>query len=751
MIKQNKYADWFRRFVWLGILANLVYAIPALFMPETLMHWLGFLPPTDTLWMRNTGMLLILLNLFYMPVATDPIRYERFARLTVAARFIAALFFLWIIFKVPYSGRVLPLFLTDLALGLFLAFFLYRTLRIEYAGSFEMQRSTLSRFLGRVWSFINHRLAIRWHSLGRYLGSFNLWAIRTDLREHNLHGTANLPDDKVPPLTEEPDHKIYRTPDGSYNDLDFPRMGRAQERFGRNAAHDLCWPNEESLMSPSPRKVSLQLMTREEFIPATTLNLLAAAWIQFQNHGWFNHDRDETKKIEIQLGEGDTWRDQYGEKKMLVSRTLADSTRPQSSSSLPTFQNTESHWWDGSQIYGRNLEQQLRLRTMSDGKMLMGEDGLLPIDEHPRFEGRRLELTGFNDNWWVGLSLLHSLFVKEHNSICDMLKLDNPRWDDHRLFNVARLINAALMAKIHTVEWTPGILGHPTLRVAMDANWWGLLGENLRRRYGRIGDSELLSGIMGSPTDHHSAPYSLTEEFVSVYRMHPLIPDKVDFYSEKGHEELSSGSFTEIQGDHTRDFMEKMMANNNGKMTDLFYSMGVNHPGAITLHNFPKALQNFERSNGERLDLAAIDILRDRERGVPRYNDFREMLRMKRITKFEELTNNRQWAKEIEAVYGDIDKVDLQVGMMAEPVPQGFGFSDTAFRIFVLMASRRLKSDRFFTTNWNEETYTEKGLAWVNDNDMSSVLLRHHPELLETLNGVTNAFAPWNRANKAKV
>ena len=35
--------------------------------------------------------------------------------------------------------------------------------------------------------------------------------------------------------------------------------------------------------------------------------------------------------------------------------------------------------------------------------------------------------------------------------------------------------------------------------------------------------------------------------------------------------------------------------------------------------------------------------------------------------------------------------------------PTGFGFSDTAFRVFILMASRRLKSDRFFTTDWRTE------------------------------------------------
>ena len=93
----------------------------------------------------------------------------------------------------------------------------------------------------------------------------------------------------------------------------------------------------------------------------------------------------------------------------------------------------------------------------------------------------------------------------------------------------------------------------------------------------------------------------------------------------------------------------------------------------------------------------------------------------------------------------DIEAVDLPVGLYAEPPPAGFGFSDTAFRIFVLMASRRLKSDRFFTTDFTERTYTRLGMDWIEHNDMSSVLIRHFPELTPALRGVKNAFAPWTR------
>jgi hypothetical protein len=119
---------------------------------------------------------------------------------------------------------------------------------------------------------------------------------------------------------------------------------------------------------------------------------------------------------------------------------------------------------------------------------------------------------------------------------------------------------------------------------------------------------------------------------------------------------------------------------------------------------------------------------------------------MKPVTSFEELSDNPVWVEELRDVYnGDIDAVDLVVGMFAEPKPRGFGFSDTAFRVFVLMATRRLEADRFFTVDYRPEVYTRAGLDWVDNNTMRSVLLRHFPELEPTLRDVQNAFAPWPR------
>jgi hypothetical protein len=578
---------------------------------------------------------------------------------------------------------------------------------------------------------------IPWHRLPTPLALLKLNQFRKKLRRENLHDTSQIPDpEKLPqPIPEAGDrHLVARTPDGGYNDLEQPGMGIAGSRFGRNVPLEDTYPDEKNLLNPNPRTISRVLMTREEFQPATTLNVIAAAWIQFSNHDWFVHGRDFSRKIEIPLEEGDPWPAEY--RPMEVPSTEADSTRlAGDTQNPPTFLSQSTHWWDGSQVYGHSRETIDRLRSHIDGKLTIGEDGLLPLDPV-----NGVDLTGMNDNWWVGLSLLHTLFVREHNTLCDRLKQAYPDWSDDNLFDHARLINAALMAKIHTVEWTPGILSHPALQIAMNANWWGLLGQHFKSLFGRVGDSEILSGIMGSSTDHHTAPYYLTEEFVSVYRLHPLIPDRFNVYSLENGQPIVEKDFFEFSGKRTRELVEKL------GMSDLFYSLGIAHPGAITLHNYPHFLQQLIRDNGEVLDLAAIDILRDRERGVPRYNRFRELIGRERVKSFEEITSNPQWAKELQEVYNnDLDSVDLMVGMFAEDLPEGFGFSDTAFRIFILMASRRLKSDRFFTKDYTAQVYTQFGLDWIENNGLFSVLRRHHPELSPAFFGVGNPFAPWRK------
>jgi hypothetical protein len=599
------------------------------------------------------------------------------------------------------------------------------------------------RTLSTIFRLINR--FVPWHRLpfSRVLGPVNpgvvnLPVLRYDLRLHNLHDTSHLPTKPMPGTCPfHPADLRARRVDGTHNDLGDPMMGSAGTRFGRNVPLDRAWPDRDpDLFTPSPREVSRTLMTRTQFIPAESLNLLAAAWIQFEVHDWLNHPTSEQESFDIPLQDGDDWH----ENPMRIHRTKQDTTRAdRPGTSPPTFLNEETHWWDASQLYGSTEKSHYMVRSFQDGKMRIEADGLLPLDPDPALHG--IDMTGFNNNWWVGLSLLHTLFVREHNAICDRLRQAYPSWNDERVFQTARLINAALIAKIHTVEWTPGILGHPALQVGMSANWWGAFGERLYKLLGRLSVREELSGIPGSPVDHHTAPYAMTEEFTSVYRLHPLIPDEYRFQSLFNPEFTHYATFMDIQGNGTRPLIRDLGIEN------VFYSFGLANPGAITLGNYPRFLQRFQRIDGEILDVATIDIMRDRERGVPRYNEFRAMLRLPCVKNFREL--NPDWAKPMSDLYrGDIDRVDLMVGLFAECPPKGFGFSDTSFRIFILMASRRLKSDRFFTTDYRPEVYTPEGLAWINDNGMQSVLLRHYPMLAPALEGNANPFAPWRSVHQ---
>src|SRR6185369_4573361 len=117
-------------------------------------------------------------------------------------------------------------------------------------------------------------------------------------------------------------------------------------RFGRNVPLDHITPEEGlALVTPSPRTVSIELMTRKEFQPATIINLLAASWIQFMLHDWISHGNNEKENpIEVPLRDGDDWPE--SERPMVVRRTRRDPTRPPGDTDKrPTFVNTETHWW----------------------------------------------------------------------------------------------------------------------------------------------------------------------------------------------------------------------------------------------------------------------------------------------------------------------------------------------------------------------------------------------------------------------
>lgn len=651
-----------------------------------------------------------------------------------------------------------------------------------------------------------------------------------------------------------------------------------------------------------------------DYKKAPFFNVIAAYWIQFNTHDWFTHmeeARNDRTRILPSLGCASE-RVNNAEQPITPARAAELGCRPADKMEAaliaekgapPTFKyqgksymkrspgttrNLNTAWWDASQIYGYDDNSRRRMRrdpadsaklqlinvrtgTVGDEQGYLPEfgpacapgapaTGCDPIQ--PEWAGQ--EATAFPDNWSIGLSFLHTVFVREHNVIVNEFRKvaranpnedsglrnpDNPtqaitygQVTNDDLFEIARLIVAAEIAKIHTIEWTTQLLYDEPLYTGMNSNWSGLFkddslaNEVTKRIVRKLADSsnpkvanQLFSalaagpGIFGTGSDrsypdgvndgvnHFGAPFNFPEEFISVYRLHPLVPDMIEL------RELSDPNRIVKRVPVIDTFRAKATPKmREAGLSNWALSMGRQRLGLLELNNHPQFLQNLDLRPrfDTTLDVAALDIIRDRERGVPRFNEFRRQIGLRQLTSFDDfidktlpegsdrLKEQRALAKTLREVYGqhkcdvkkkvitaaqldtagkpindclgqpdgsmvdNIEDVDMVVGFLGEPVrPHGFAISETQFQIFIINASRRLFSDRFFTSSFRPEFYTQFGVDWVMNNGpdgtvmedgepnghrqevlpMKRVLLRTMPELAAELKHVVNAFDPWAR------
>ncbi len=468
-----------------------------------------------------------------------------------------------------------------------------------------------------------------------------------------------------------------------------------------------------------------------DYQKAPFFNVLAAYWIQFMTHDWFSHMEEGHNAAEMmevgcktelvnnvatpltpdevqKLGCRPT--DQV-DKTYVLAEFAPDQFSSGGHNYLTrapkTFSNKNTAWWDASQLYGFDdvSVQRVKRDPKDPAKMLlepvaaMPGAGYLPVLQasdpmQPQWKGQ--ESVAFPDNWSIGLSFYHNLFAREHNSFVDEFRrqaaqmpnadsgLRNPS-DPKRvirnqdvtpdeLFAVARLVVAAEIAKIHTIEWTPQLLYDEPLYKGMNANWNGLLGTGdpdvsnalsdiIVHNFGKSKDvtkeSQWYSAFASGPgifglgskvphyditnandvnggVNHFGSPFNFPEEFVTVYRLHPLVPDLIEY------RDMSKDPNQIVQKVAVIDTFE-------GKATDAMRSRGManwglslgrQRLGLLALHNHPQFMQNIhlprlDTPTGQ-IDLAALDLIRDREHGVPRFNEFRRQYGLRQLTSYDD-------------------------------------------------------------------------------------------------------------------
>lgn len=479
----------------------------------------------------------------------------------------------------------------------------------------------------------------------------------------------------------------FRSDDGFGNNISCPFIGMKGQPFGRYM-DPIPFNNE-----PCPKLVADTLFTRktETYIP--NANLYVSAWLQFMIHDWFGHKLTDTMT-------------EYG-----VATTAYLDTRV----GMYTI-NEHSHFWDGSQLY----KDSLRVKDGS-GKLRLNSNGYLPLDGD-------MEDVGVGSNRWYGLMLMHLLFTKEHNYVCDVLRDKYPNFDENMLYGTARLIITALIAKIHTIEWTPTILGNKITSGSQHMVYYGLLGKRIKKLFNtRI---PFLSGYVQGPFIDNGVNFSHIEEFSSIYRMHSLLPDHI------------------MIGDDVVQLKDTLLGkskeiNTRYNPLDLFYSLGKQQNTSLDLNNYPEFLRSFKTEHGVEIDLAVVDLFRDRERGIPRYNEFRRNLLLPPITSWSDLTSDPETIHKLVHVYGyDVEQLDLLVGTHCEDKISDSIFGETIYSVFLFHTTRRITNDRFLTTHFTSEYYTSWGLEYVDDTSFRDVLVRHYPSMYKQV--PTNAFLLFN-------
>lgn len=476
-------------------------------------------------------------------------------------------------------------------------------------------------------------------------------------------------------LRQFPDSFEARSISGWGNNLLRPELGMAETQLLRKApvAFDFAMSGAMQDELPDARLISNELHAQHESAP----NAVGATDMLWQWGQFLDHDISLTpstitsSRDSIPIPRGDPEFDPFntGLRAIPFNRSVFDTQTGLAPDNPRQQTNLITAFIDASNVYGSSLERlnELRsnngtgrLKTTGNGLYLPLNPAGLEIDDGGRPRSGLVLAGDLRVNEQVILTAMHTLFVREHNRLAEEIANEWPGLSGQDVFELARKIVGAQMQVITYQEFLPLLLGPGAIGPYQGYDPQvdpGIANEFSTAAF-RVGHTMLSPRVMMIDSDGQVEEVPLAEFFFNP----PTI-------REEGIEVF-------LRGISTQRAQEIDLA-----VVDQVRNLLFGPPG----------------STGR--DLAALNIQRGRDHGLPRYNMVRGAYGLPAVNSFAEITSDAAVQQALELVYGDVDDLDLWTAGLAEDHVPGAMVGET-FRTIIAEQFRRLRDgDRFWFEN----------------------------------------------------
>jgi hypothetical protein len=500
-----------------------------------------------------------------------------------------------------------------------------------------------------------------------------------------------------------------RALDGSGNNTAYPEWGKA----GTNLKYFTGYAYADGIQEPAgadrpnPRVISNAIFNQPEFIEsARGISDFGWGFGQFIDHDITLVDDNQAELIPITVPECDEHFDPAceGDRQIAMKRSLSDPLTGTDEENPREVINEITAFVDGSAVYGVDEDRASWLRTYQDGKLKTSTGGLLPfntttgerdgpVDPLAPFmllEGippaRHFIAGDIRANEQPGLASFHTLFVREHNRLCDELKSSNPGWTDEELYQRARKIVGALIQVVLYEEFLPA------------------LGVEIEEYRGY----------------NESMPPGIMNVFsAAAYRLgHTLVNDQIVRLTDEGE----TFEFGSIQIKDA--FFQPSILLDEGGIDPIFIGMATQKQQQFDTEVVP-TLRNFlfgpPGSGG--LDLVSLNLNRGRERGLTDYNSIRQWFGLNKHESWQEITADTDLQDILQDTYGDIGNIDPWVGMLSEDIVPDKAIGELVHRILADQFTKLRDGDRFYYEN--DPAFSQAEVAALKSTRLSHILMRN--------------------------